>query len=696
MTPFLLSVSDVSILVNESARTIRDRCKKGAYQTATFTGNGGPQYRIHLASLPEPAQVKYWLERMGDSFPPDTPPDALRQWALSLHLEPSVHQQLLKKAGLTLAEPDPLAWSPEESASRHEAFIRLPTWKQDRAREQAHLVRGFASAKRKAPPGGEVAAAEAYAEANDTSVPTLYRLLKQVGHLNPHDWELGLVPGWHGGKKRTEIHPDLWTYIKAEYLVKSKPTIRSVYRRATRMATKHGLTIPSYGVVKARLHEEDRQKVILMRDGDTALDQTFPHIKRDFSTLDLHEKWNADGRKGDVWTVWPDGDTLRPVYVLWIDLASRYALGYSIGKGENVDLVRKSFANALAHAGNCLPQVAYLDNGAAFASKEFTGGQAKRNRFKVKEGEIDGILTSMNIKAQWATPGHGQAKPIESFWNTIRREVDQCADFVKAYCGSSPKDRPEGIDPQKHPIPIGQYRAELDRAIYEYNRRPHRGVGMGNKSPLQVYTERHASTLVRVATAEQLKRLLLVPRQVFLNNKNQSFVINDNAYWHEALTKLKSNGPYTAYYDATDASMPVQLFDGAAFVCAAELWQIGGAKDLESTKDAIRAKRKKVRAIKEMRDADRAEQKALDWHKPKAPAAPGAGNAGVLPAPKVMEPLRPAKKNKPAQVALDAPDELSAEEFRKARDRGLEQMLALRGEEEIEPFSKPRRMAGGW
>ncbi len=86
----------------------------------------------------------------------------------------------------------------------------------------------------------------------------------------------------------------------------------------------------------------------------------------------------------------------------------------------------------------------------------------------------------------------------------------------------------------------------------------------------------------------------------------------------------------------------------------------------------------------------------MDWHKPKAPAAPGAGNAGVLPAPKVMEPLRPAKKNKPAQVALDAPDELSAEEFRKARDRGLEQMLALRGEEEIEPFSKPRRMAGGW
>lgn len=642
----LVSVGEAAALLSVSERAIRKAVSERRFSGFKVVENGKRQHRIHLTSLPEPAQVKYWLKRMGETFRPDTPPDALRQWALSLQLEPGVHRLLLNRAGLNVSEPDPLAWSPEESTSRHDAFIRLPTAAQEKARRRAQLLRGFALAKRKAPQGCEGEAEEAFAKAKGVGVSTLRRWFKEVRHLDQQDWEPALVPGWHGGKKRMEVDPVLLAHLKGEYLVKSRPTLRSAWRKTERFAKAKGLAMPSYEVMKARIKELDRTFVILMREGEEAFDQCFPGVIRDWSTMALHEQWCTDGRMPDVGVEFPDGEVRRPVYVGVMDMRSRYWLSCEIGKGENTDTVRKSIVSAVVEAGNCVPQSIYMDNGAAFNSKAISGGQAKRNRFKAKAEEVVGMLVLMGVEVALSNPGRAQSKPIESLWNTPAREVDQCAENAKAYCGRNTVERPEGNDPLKHPIKFERLREQMEEEREAYNNRPHRSLG--GKTPHEVYMALKDQSAARTLTKDQLSWIGLVPQLVKLSKRDRSFTINGNVYWHPELAKLTSQGPYTARYDATDSAIPVQVFDGQTWICAAELRLRTGARNMEAAKDVIRAKQQAKRAIKDIKDAHKKEQRALRWDVEKPPAAPGAV---PLPAPKVASLVRPPKNYKPGKVA---------------------------------------------
>jgi hypothetical protein len=640
--PVFLTVNQVASIECTSTRTVQDRCKKQKYTFETVFANGGQQYRIHLSSLTTAAQIKYYIWLSHDSVLPTATRDEKCAWFDSLKLEPDVYMQVYRAMGLHI---EPEAWTVEVSEKRHEALFHMKTFAKETARDRAQLVRGFVAAKRRAT-GNITQAAHDYADSVGQSYATLARWYKEVKHLQQQDWEPALVPGWKGGRKKVDIHPAVWETIASRYLVVSKPTAKSVYQHACRWAEQRGYDVPSYRIVLARLTGIDRQVRILRREGESALDKTIPGIVRDWSTIDLHEVWNADGRKADVFCIWPDGYVDRPVVVDWLDMRSRMFLGAAFDKGENVDLVRKSFRAAVEFTG-CIPSEAYLDNGAAFASKEFTGGQAKRNRFKVKETEITGILTLMGVRATWATPGRGQVKPVESNHNVFARGVDQRAEFVKAYCGKDTVSRPEGNNPKQHPIPIADYMAAYMEEAEVYNMRPHRGIGMDGKSPMQVYNELRDITIARKPTKEQMAWCMLVAQPVMLSQRDGSFTINGNVYWHAALPKLASTGPYTARYDADDSTVPVQLFDGETCVCErAELRLRTGARNLAAAKDGIRAKKQAKRAVKDLAKAHEAQRQAASWATQNPPAAPGTP---VLPAAKVVKPMRPTKNLKPGK-----------------------------------------------
>ena len=148
----------------------------------------------------------------------------------------------------------------------------------------------------------------------------------------------------------------------------------------------------------------------------------------------------------------------------------------------------------------------------------------------------------------------------------------------------------------------------------------------------------------RTLTKEQLAWIGLVPQLVKLSKRDRSFTINGNVYWHPELAKLTSQGPYTARYDATDSAVPVQVFDGQTWICAAELRLRTGARNMEAAKDVDRAKKQAMRAVKDIKDAHKKEQRALRWDVEKPPAAPGAA---PLPAPKVAQMVQPSKNYKP-------------------------------------------------
>lgn len=642
----LCSVQDAVVLLCKSERTIQDHCKKGKFKTETVIDNGGPQYRIHLSSLPPEAQAKYWVQRHIDTFPPGTERGPRLTWLDGLKLDFEVYKLVYRQTGLHI---EPESWSDEESEKRHDELFQQKTFAKETARERAQLLRGFVAARRRAPEKGKTQAQRDYAESVGLAYSTLANWYKEVKHLQQKDWEPALVPGWHGGRKKVDIHPAVWENIVSRWLVMSQPTAKSVYQYACRWAEQQGYDVPSYRIVLTRLNGIDRQVRILKREGESALDRTIPGIVRDWSTIALHEIWNADGRKADVFCIWPDGYIGRPVVVHWLDMRSRLFLGAAFDKGENVDLVRKSFRAAVERTG-CIPSEAYLDNGAAFASKEFTGGQAKRNRFKFKETEITGILTLMGIRVIWGTPGRGQVKPIESNHNVFARGVDQRAEFVKAYCGKDTVSRPEDSNPKQHPIPVADYIAAYMEEAEAYNMRPHRGIGMDGKSPIQVYNELRDTTIARKPTKEQLAWCLLVAQSVTLNQRDGSFIINGNVYWDEKLPKLESTGPYTARYDADDSTVPVQLFDGETCICdRVALKDRIGARNLAAAKDGIRAKQKAKRAVKDLAQAHKEARSAASWAAQNPPAAPGAADVATMPAAKVVTPMRPVKNYKPVK-----------------------------------------------
>lgn len=643
MNEAMFSIHEVSALECMPLRTVRDKCTRGTFKTETVIDNGGPQYRIYLSSLSTEAQIKYYIGLSGDPLLSIATREEKCAWLNSLNLELEVHMPVYRAMGLHI---EPEAWTVAESEKRHDELFHMKSFAKEAARDRAQLVRGFVTAKRRAPDKLQTQAGHDYADSVGVSYATLARWHQQVKHLQQKDWEPALVPGWKGGRKKVDIHPAVWETISSRYLVESKPTAKSVYQHACRWAEQRGYDVPSYRIVLARLTEIDRRVRILKREGETAFDNLFPGIVRDWSSIDLHEVWNADGRKADVFCIWPDGYIGRPVYVAWLDLRSRMFLGVAFDKGENVDLVRKSYRAAVERAG-CVPTNAYLDNGAAFASKEFTGGQAKRNRFKVKQTEISGILTLTGVKVTWATPAHGQAKPIESWWNTIARSVDQRAEFVKAYCGKDTVSRPEGSNPKAHPIPIADYMAAFAEEAKAYNLREHRGNGMDGKTPTQVCTELQAHTVARTPTKDQMAWCMLVAESVMLSQRDGSFTINGNVYWHEALPKLESTGPYTARYDGDDSKVPVQIFDGETFICAAELRLAIGARNLAAAKDGIRAKKQAKRAVKDLAKAHEDQRRAASWATQNPPDAPSAGDVGTIPASKVVTPMRPAKNYKP-------------------------------------------------
>lgn len=644
----LLSALDVSQLIDTTYRAVTKACAAGRIQFLEWGSSGNKKYCIPLANLPTEAQAKYWIQQYHDTFRHDTPREQRFAWFMALNLDPEggVFSPVYKAAGLHI---DPMAWTDEESEQRHEELFKMKTFAKETARERAQLVRGFAAAKRRAPEGLETQAGMDYAQGEGKSYATLARWHKLVKHLELKDWEPALTPGWKGGRSKVDIHFDVWQTIRARYLVESQPTAKSVYQHACRWAEQHGHEVPSYRIVLARLKSIDRPVRVKMREGKTAFDNLFRGIIRDYSTLELHEQWNADGRKADVMCVWPDGHVGRPITLQWLDSRSRYPLGVAFGKGENVDMVRKAYRNAVEHAG-CLPQFAYLDNGAAFASKEFTGGQTKRNRFKVKQTEVTGILTLTGVKAVWATPGRGQVKHIESFWNVIARGVDQRAEFAKAYCGKDTVSRPEGSNPIENPIPIEDYIAAYMEELEAFKLRSHRGNGMDAKSPKQVYTDLQAHVIQRKPTKEQLSWCMLVAESVMLSKRDGSFTINGNVYWHEKLPKLESTGPYTARYDGEDSRVAPQLFDGETFICHAELRLATGARNLEAAKDGIRAKKQQKKAYKDLEKGIKAEQKARRWDVEAPPAAPAANDVATLLASKVVTPMRATKNYKPVNV----------------------------------------------
>lgn len=543
-----LTVTQTAEFEDKSIRTIRDRCKNGTYKgVQKQTINGGEGWLIPLSSLPKAAQKAY-----------------AKQKAVEI---------LDNATAYEVAELAPKSALPDDEYNQlWERYERKGGNFKEKARNALLIVLAYHELIET---GVSIGYSEkAIESSHGASRATLRRYLDYVkGHPRQH-WEPLLCPDYHGGRKRAEFTPAAYEFLLALKIKSPASNLRVLIRATLKEGAGKGWVLPNEDTIAKRLKEEPAW----MFNTREQLERSFPTAERDYSSLALHEMWDSDGRKADVWCVWPDGTVNRPFVIAIREVRTRRVLSIRVCHAPDAEAVLGAYGSALSRA-NAVPKYFNLDNGREYANKAFTGHQRTRYRFKYNTEEAKGILTAMDVKVKWSKPGQGRGKSIESWWNVIGDNCDRAPDFIGAYCGHNPLSKPEDFD-KNRAVSIDVYAAKLIEVITQYEKGDfggHRGQGMNGKTVLQVYEELAQLATVRKPTASEIRRCRMGVKSLKLDKKDATirFAIEGylpRRYWHEALSNLtpaKRERHFNVHYEWGNPDAPISVYCGDEFICDA-------------------------------------------------------------------------------------------------------------------------------
>lgn len=441
------------------------------------------------------------------------------------------------------------------------------------------------------------------AKHSNVSTSSIRGWRKLVNGSNKCDWLAILVPRHAGRQREAKCTNEAWEFFKADYLRLEAPAASACYERLQRIARQKTWDIPSLKTLLRKIENEiPRPVLILAREGNEALKRSFPSQVRDHSFFHALEAVNADGHKFDVFVRFPDGEICRPLMVAWQDIFSAKMLSYRIDKTENSDSVRLSFGDLANQYG--IPQHAYLDNGRGFAAKWITGGTPNRYRFKVKEDDPVGIMEKLGVDVHWATPYHGQAKPIERAFLDLCEYVAKHPAFTGAYTGNSPTAKPENYGSKA--IPLEVFTKILDEEIRAHNAR------QGRRSPVcsgrsfdAVFNESYSKNIIRKATAQQLRFCLLAAEKVTSSKQDGSITLLNNRYYSDFLA-MHAGKKMVARFDPQNLhdGIHVYLLDGR-YVGQAECIQAAGFGDTNAAREHNKLRNQYKKATKQQLKRER-------------------------------------------------------------------------------------------
>ncbi|MGL5799445.1 MAG: Mu transposase C-terminal domain-containing protein, partial [Plesiomonas sp.] len=127
--------------------------------------------------------------------------------------------------------------------------------------------------------------------------------------------------------------------------------------------------------------------------------------KRDWSLMPVNGCWICDGKSMNLKVQHPQhGRPFTPELTLVIDGRTRYLVGWSLAKSENVIAVADAYRHAMQHHGK--PLFVYSDNG---------GGEKN----KTLDADITGIFPRLGITHMTGIPGNPQARGIIERQNAV-------------------------------------------------------------------------------------------------------------------------------------------------------------------------------------------------------------------------------------------------------------------------------------
>lgn len=335
-----------------------------------------------------------------------------------------------------LREVAPAGPGPRERMDRGEAwawFDGLPEAVKAKARARLVLVRQVRTLE---PVLGRAGAIEAVCRDADVAARTVWSWLALVEGVDHADELAYLAPRHRSGTARREhatCSQEFIDRLKADYLRLGGPSLRSAHRRVVDWCKAQGLGWLEYQTARRGLQQNvPHVTQVFAREGEKGLARCFPPQIRDRSGLTALEGVVADCHKLDVFVQWPEIEKpVRVQIVAFTDLYSNKVLSWKVDLDPNKVAVAAAWGELVETWG--IPRHCLFDNGREFANKWLTGGTPTRFRFKVREDDVLGILPQMGVTVHWATPAHGQAKPVERTFGDFARDIALHPAFAGAY-----------------------------------------------------------------------------------------------------------------------------------------------------------------------------------------------------------------------------------------------------------------------
>ena len=401
--------------------------------------------------------------------------------------------------------------------SRDEAWAwyeTLPQFVKDKALARLKIIQQVETLEALQGRGRHMAAVDV-AKLSDTGTRTIWTWFQLIEGVRVDDRLPYLAPrnraavAWVRNK---EFSPEFFEVLKADFLRLGEPPFADSYRRSVRIASAKGWDVlPERTMRRVMDRRVSKLTQVLARKGVEALKRLYPPQVRDKTALAPMEAVNADFHKFDVFASWPVPKSEKPVIgrpqmVAFQDIFSGRILAWRIDVTPNSTAVQLCAGDMIETWG--LPEHILLDNGREFAAKSITGGATTRYRFKVKEDDIPGLFTALGCEIHFATPYHGQAKPIERAFRDMCKSIALDPRFAGAYTGNRPDAKPE--DYGSRAIPLDEFERVLAEGIEEHNTRVGRRseVAFG-RSFAEVFDEAYAQTPIRKATEAQRRLWLL-------------------------------------------------------------------------------------------------------------------------------------------------------------------------------------------
>ncbi len=451
-----------------------------------------------------------------------------------------------------------------------------------------------------------VQAVKVIAAEKGVSPRTVYNWIALVEGVSREDRLAYLTPRppkKRASKEDRAQYQPFMAWLKSAYLRLERPTFAQSYRAAVMEAGRQGWPYPILKTAKRQVDADvPRTTQVYSRQGLTGLMRCYPAQTRDRSSLTALEAVNADCHKIDIFVEWPDGTINRPQIVAFQDLYSNKILSWRVDHDPNKVMVMAAFGKLVETWG--IPKRCLFDNGREFANKWMTAGAATRFRFKIREDDPIGVLPLLGIQMHWATPAHGQAKPIERAFRDLASDVAKDPRFAGAYVGNRPDAKPENYGSRA--IKASEFLGVLAEGIAEHNARTGRRSDTAQgRSFDATFAESYATAPIRKATEEQRRLWLMGQASAKLHKQNGSLTFHGNTY-HCPWMSQEANRKVIVRFDPEDLHSGVHIYGGdGAHLGFAECQQKVGFFDLEGARSTARRRRQIVKAEKALQELHR-------------------------------------------------------------------------------------------